>query len=160
MTEQDRETHEVIRVFAVVMHKSPYWLSALSTTEDFLSIALEKLESSNLVQSYRGTELLLRLLVKHIWPRMIHVVFDIYNTSYDAGLAHLREYNNLPVVSIYFGRGEARTTLANAGIRDKVNIETANAHNLNGEYSVPPFIEDHTCGTPPMYLNPRNPFLL
>ena len=53
--------------------------------------------------------------------------FDICITTYDAALAHLRDYNNLAVLSIYFGRSEARTARANVGIRDKFNIESGKA---------------------------------
>lgn len=70
------------------------------------------------------------------------------NTSFDATLAHLQELNNLRVVSIYFGRGRVRTVLVHTGIRDKVNLTTANAYNLNGEHSVSHFVEGHTCDTP------------
>lgn len=151
---------EATRVFATITRKSPHWPSALSVTEDFLFTAMEQLEDSSLIHVPEEYKSSARLLVKRIWPRTIQIVFDVFNTSYDAVPAHLLEYNTLPVISIYFGRGGARMTLANAGVRQKVNIETANAHNLNGERSVPPFIEDHTCGSPPVYLIPRNPCLL
>lgn len=161
MNTDDDEGRNATRVFATITRKSPHWHSALSATEDFLSTALKQLEDSDMMhvpgEEYKSSA---RLLVKRIWPHTIQLVFDVFNTSYDATLAHLQEYNALPVITIYFGRGEARKALANAGVRQKVNIETANAHNLNGERSVPPFIEDHTCGSPPMYLMPRNPSML
>ena len=148
------------RVFATVTRKSPYWSSALSTTETFLSTATKHLESLNMIHSLGEHNSSLRLLVKQVWRHAIQLVFDVSNTSYDAALAHLPEHNNLPVISVHFGRGDVRAVNANPGVRQRVNVETANAHNLNGEQSVPPFVEDHTRGDTPVYLAPRNPSIL
>ncbi|KAA6409628.1 MAG: hypothetical protein FRX48_06240 [Lasallia pustulata] len=125
--EHDKETDKAIRVLAIITRKSPHRPSASSATEDFLSTAVEKLESSNLVHSCGGAEVPLRFLLKHIWLQMFQIVFDICNTTYDTALAHLRDYSNLAVVSIYFGRSEARTALANVDIHDKFNIESGKA---------------------------------
>lgn len=116
MTEHNVEEQNAVRILASVTRKSPYWSSVWDATEDFLPTVVEQLEISNLVPRRGGAELPLRLLAKHRWPNIIHIVFDISNNDYDAALAHLPQNSNLPVVSVYFGRVKARSAPVNAGI--------------------------------------------
>ena len=131
----------MIRAFAVFAQKSFRWLSALSTAETFLSVASKKLESSHLVKPCRVTEVSLGLLVKHICRRLIYIVFDVFNIFYNADPAHLREHINIPLYQFFFRRGEPRMTFANAGVRDNINLETANAEIINAEHSATAFDE-------------------
>jgi len=66
--------------------------------------------------------------------------------------------NDLPVVLIHLGRGEARAVHADAGIRDKVSIEIANAHRSQRRAAAYHFpFEDHICGTPSLCLECTQP---
>ncbi len=118
-----------------------------------------------------------RLLVKHHWGPVIHIVFDINHTAYDAALAHLPDYNTLPVLKMHLGRNSAasataaanaaaastyttpalaaQTALASAALQAKVNAAVAEAHDQNGVGSEPPYVEDRRDGKFPVYLYPR-----
>lgn len=54
---------------------------------------------------------------------------------------------------------ETQAYPAGPQIQNRVNKDIAQAHNLNGLGSLPPFVTDYTFG-PPVYLNPRDHSLL
>ncbi|KAF2175330.1 hypothetical protein K469DRAFT_69023 [Zopfia rhizophila CBS 207.26] len=154
----ENEEQKAVRILAIVTRKSTYWHSAWTSTEDIVSTAVTNLRGSHFLQSSKD-DLPIQLLAMHKWPHTIHIVFDIFNDSYDVTLAHLPEHNNLPIVSVHFGQ-RIKVARTSASLSNRVNTEIALAHNLNGQHGVPPFREDHTRDTPPLYLNPRDPSLI
>ncbi|MCJ1375511.1 hypothetical protein MMC20_006748 [Loxospora ochrophaea] len=152
----EKETHSPLRVYVTVADRSQYWLMASTAIERFLLIAVQKLVDSSLLETNEFSESSLRFLAEERWPNMRQIVFDVYNSSYDARLAHLPDKNNIDVATVYFGQGEARATMASKGVRDRVNAEVAIAHNRAGRHDVPPFVADHTCGNVPIHLHLPN----
>ena len=90
------------------------------------------------------------------WGIRTHVVFDIFNTVYDPDAAHLEGQNDLPVIGVFFTRGDA-VTVSDAGlpVANRVNKEIRDIHDLEGPGSRPPFSIDHANGNIPTYPKPR-----
>ena len=158
------EGQNAMRVLLIVSQSNPYWSQSWSSTEDILPIALDALRKNHLlgprkIDNTEEMKLSLRLLIKQKWHLRVLIVLDLFNKNYNPQLGHLPEYNNLPVFVVYFGGKGLSARAADAGMRARVNRDTGDTHNVNGENSLPPFVVDHTT-TVPLYLNPRNPSLL
>lgn len=150
---------EAVRVLLIVSRNNPYWSQSWLSTEDVFSVAITAIREACLV-SKEESEAPIRLLVKQKWPLRVLIVFDIFHNNYSVELGHLPEHNDLPVLVVYFGAKGVNARAADRGIQIRVNKDTGNAHNVNGEHSMPPFVEDHTSSEVPLYLNPRDPSLL
>lgn len=146
------------RVLLIVSQSSPHWSRSWDSTEDILPTALEALRESQLV-GREDMDVSPRLLVKQKWHLRVLIVFDLFNNDYEIKLGHLPEHNKLPVLVVHFSRKGVSALAANLGMQKRVNRVTADAHNVNGEEGVPPYVVDHTT-TVPLYLNPRDPSLL
>lgn len=159
------EAQNAMRVLLIVSQSNPYWSQSWSSTNDILPTVLDALRKSQLLgpiktDSTEEVGIPLRLLIKQKWHLRVLIVLDPFNKNYNPQLGHLPEYNNLPVFVVYFGGKEVSARAADAGMRVRVNRDTGNTHNVNGENSVPPFVVDHTTTTVPLYPNPRDPSLL
>lgn len=152
-------SQEPLRVLVIVFQKNANWPKAWDSTADLIPVALQVLEDKQLLKDSHNLQSNLVLLSKHKWQTRVMFVFDISNTAYDTEKGHLPEQNQLPVVVVSLGR-TATAYEANNMVRERVNNSIAEAHNLNGINGCPPFLEDHTTGSPPLYLNPRDPSLL
>ena len=152
------EEKNAVRVLLIISHSSPHWSQSWDSTEDILPTALEALRESQLI-GREDMDMPPRLLVKQKWHLRILVVFDLFNEDYEMELGHLPEHNKLPVLVVHFSRKRVSALAANSGMQKRVNQDTGDAHNLNGEHAVPPYVVDHTT-TVPLYLNPRDPTLL
>jgi hypothetical protein len=139
----------------MVSHDNDLFTRSWSSTEELIPIALDTLKEGQLIHQQKGVEVPWKLLVKKNWGIRVYIVFDIFNTDYDPAKGHLPERNNLPVLIVHFSRKGVHTRVAEPGLRQRVNNETAEAHNLNGWDAVPPFVTDHTT-TVPIYMNPRD----
>lgn len=151
MAEQDP-----LRVLVIVLDKNTYWEQSWSASEDTCLVALEVLEDNNLLEHTDQPQV--RLLAKQKWGTRVFLVFDISNTCYDPVMGHLPAQNNLPVSIVRLGQ-KTQAYPAGPQIQNRVNNDIAQAHNLNGPGSLPPFVTDYTFG-PPVYLNPRDASLL
>lgn len=139
----------------MVSHSSSLFTDAWSATEDLIPRALTILKETQLVHHEHGIEIPWRLLIKKNDGLRVLVIFDICNTEYDPAKAHLPGRNNLPVLVVHFSRKGVHTRVAESGLRQRVNNETAEAHNLHGWDALPPYVTDHTT-TIPIYMNPRD----
>ncbi|KAF4760650.1 hypothetical protein HAV15_005125 [Penicillium sp. str.  len=99
------------------------------------------------------------LVAAQKWRTRVFFVFDICHTAYDAKLGHLPEQNKLPVAVVHLSKKNT-AYVANAWLSKRVNRDIALFHNANGFGAVPPFVEDHTVGKPPEYMNPKGYFTL
>jgi hypothetical protein len=79
-----------------------------------------------------------RLLVKHHWGLMIHIVFDVHHTAYDAALAHLPEHNALPVLKMHLGRSSAAAATAAASADADADAAAAAATTATATAATPP----------------------
>ena len=96
-----------------------------------------------------------RLLAAQNWRTRLFLVFDIAHKDYNAQLGHLPEHNRLPVVVAHFSKNKTGYA-ANPWVSYRVNHDIAMLHNANGFDALPPFVEDHSSGKPPLYHNPRD----
>jgi len=152
----EANTQKAVRVLLIVSQSNPLWSQSWSSTEAILPSAIDILRQNQLIKQ---ESIETRLLIKQKWPLRVLIVFDICNNTYDADLGHLPEKNNLPVFVVHFyGKGRSAWR-ADLGMRQRVNEDTCEAHNLNGKDGSPPYVLDRTT-TAPIYLNPRDPSLL
>jgi hypothetical protein len=128
--------------------------SSWPSPEKTISTALDTLKKDHLIKEGENR----RLIVRERWRRRIYIVLDIGNDTYDPELGHILEHNNLPVLVVYFNKKGINSEAANIDLKQRVNRETAERHNLNGK-SMPPYVVDYTT-TRPVYLNPRDVSLL
>jgi hypothetical protein len=147
-----------LRVLVIVSHRSSRISKAQNNPEALLPKAIRLLKSTHLYdpqESHPTT----KLVAAQIWRTRVFFVFDICHTAYDARLGHLPEQNQLPVVVVHLSKKNTAYA-ANAWLSKRVNRDIALFHNANGFGAVPPFVEDHTVGKPPGYMNPRDIALL
>ena len=144
-----------VRVLVIVRPGSSVWSTAWTLPDSVVSASISQLKRSHLLPAFHD-EIPRTLLAQQRYHRFIHIVFDIFHQSYDAALGHLPKSNILPVLVVTFERTD-HAQQAQSKLSKLVNTEIAKAHNLNGIDSMPPFIEDHTSGLPPLYLAPREP---
>lgn len=148
-----------VRVLIIVSRSSQYWSDTWDFPERISLLALEAVKQAHgFQQDTIGFET--QIMLKQRWPLRQFIVFDIGHTDYCAAQGHLPEHNRLQVCIVRFGSKSTSAQLANEGVADRVNKETADAHNLHSDDSAPPFEEDHMHGNYPTYLNPRDPSLL
>lgn len=143
-----------LRVLVIVSHRSSQMSKAQNNPEALLPKAIRLLKSTHLYtpqDSHPAT----RLVAAQKWQTRVFFVFDIGHTSYDARLGHLPEENRLPVVVVHLSKKNTAYR-ANAWLSKRVNRDIALFHNANGFGAVPPYVEDHTIGKPPQYVNPRD----
>jgi hypothetical protein len=139
-----------LRVLVIVRPGSDHRDMAWQTPEGILGKAAKVLPETQIINHDPPN----RLMLMQRWPHSICLVFDVHHNSYDADLGHLPECNAFPV-RVVFLRRRISSKQASPALRDRVNSEVALAHNLNGEHSMPPFMEDHTSVIP-TYENPRD----
>jgi hypothetical protein len=143
-----------LRVLVIVSHRSSLYTKTNTSPEEIVPLAMRLLKKKNL---WKASDLAphTRLLAVQKWRSRAFLVFDIANEAYDAKLGHLPEHNQLPVVVAHFNKKKA-AYLASSWVSQQVNHDVAMLHNANGFDAVPPFMEDHTLGTPPAYHSPRD----
>ncbi|CAG7988778.1 unnamed protein product [Penicillium olsonii] len=143
-----------LRVLVIVSHRSSRMPKAQSNPEALVPKAIRLLKSTQLYVP-QETHPATRLVAAQKWRTRVFFVFDIGHTAYDAKLGHLPEQNRLPVVVVHLSKKNT-AYWANAWLSKRVNRDIALFHNANGFGGVPPFVEDHTIGKPPEYMNPRD----
>lgn len=147
------------RVLVSVSSKSPLLAAAWEDPHAVVQAALRVLDERGFLPGNSNDAKDSRLLVIERWSR-IYLVFDINHTTYDSETAHLPGHNDLPLIAIFF-RGNDTIDIRDATgsgskLREKVNEEVRQHHNLNGAGSHPPFVADHANGNVPTYWNPRD----
>jgi hypothetical protein len=145
---------EPLRVLVIVSQRSSLYTQTNTFPEQIVPLAMRLLKKRKM---WKTTDYpaVTKLLAVQKWRSRAFLVFDIANEAYDAKLGHLPEHNQLPVVVAHFSRKRAAYP-ANSWVSQQVNHDVAMLHNANGFGSVPPFMEDHTLGTPPAYHSPRD----
>jgi hypothetical protein len=93
-------------------------------------------------------------LASEDWGRTIHVVFDLYHTSYDFDTAHIA--HKMHVVMVSLGGKQERKWFASSSDAEMVNKRIAELHNFNGWVTRPPFFANHASGAVPIYDSPRD----
>lgn len=146
------------RVFVSVSRKSSHYDSAWDSPDSIVQFGLQVVKENKLLSYDRPPTP--RLLAKERWQR-IHIVFDVFNDTYDPTTAHLAGQNDLPVIVVYLSGGsrdedENKASIACASLREEVNRTIRDLHDWNGNGSQPPFAVDHANGNIPTYLNPRS----
>ncbi|KAJ5114330.1 hypothetical protein NUU61_000089 [Penicillium alfredii] len=144
-----------LRVLVIVSQRSPLLAKARDSPGDLLPVAVQLLKSNNVYSTREESLPQTKLLAMQIFRTRIFFVFDIANASYNARLGHLPEHNQIPVAVVHFSKKRSAYA-ANPWVSRRVNRDIALLHNANGFGAVPPFVEDHTLGKPPQYLNPRD----
>ncbi|KAJ5578736.1 uncharacterized protein N7459_007700 [Penicillium hispanicum] len=144
-----------LRVLVIVSQRSKLIAKARDSPQDILPLAVQLLKKNNIPRPEPTISIEPRLLAVQQWRTRAFIVFDIDHADYDATLGHLPERNQLPVVVAYFSKNKAAYK-ANPWLSRRVNHDVAMLHNANGFDAVPPFLEDHTQGKPPVYENPRD----
>ncbi|KAJ5826612.1 hypothetical protein N7447_003375 [Penicillium robsamsonii] len=143
-----------LRVLVIVSHRSSQISKAQNNPEALLPKAIRLLKASHIYtpqEDHPAT----KLVAAQKWRTRVFFVFDICHTTYDAKLGHLPEQNKLPVAVVHLSKRNT-AYVANAWLSKRVNRDIALFHNANGFGAVPPFIEDHTVGKRPEYVNPRD----
>ncbi|EED21224.1 conserved hypothetical protein [Talaromyces stipitatus ATCC 10500] len=141
-----------LRVLTIVSNKSPAWEQS---PEGIIQFALRVIAENNL---YDVTEISVsntKLLAIQYYRVRKMFVFDISNESYDPAKGHLPEENELPVVVIHLSNRNIASR-PHPGECARINETVRYLHDANGFGSTPPFVENHTSGTPPNYPNPRS----
>lgn len=143
-----------LRVLVIISQRSSLYPKSNTSPEEIIPLAMRLLKKKNMWKAtdYPTTT---KLLAVQKWRSRAFLVFDIANEAYDAQLGHLPEHNQLPVVVAHFSKKKAAYP-ANSWVSQQVNHDVAMLHNANGFDAVPPFMEDHTLGTPPAYHSPRD----
>ncbi|OOQ86923.1 hypothetical protein PEBR_19195 [Penicillium brasilianum] len=143
-----------LRVLVIISQRSSLYPKSNSTPEEIIPLAMRLLKKRKM---WKATDYptATKLLAVQKWRSRAFLVFDIANETYDAKLGHLPEHNQLPVVVAHFSKKKAAYP-ANSWVSQQVNHDVAMLHNANGFDAVPPFMEDHTLGTPPAYHSPRD----
>ncbi|KAJ5450740.1 uncharacterized protein N7458_007189 [Penicillium daleae] len=145
---------EPLRVLVIVSQRSSLYTQTNTFPEEIVPLAMRLLKKRKMWKT-TGYPAVTKLLAVQKWRSRAFLVFDIANEAYDAKLGHLPEHNQLPVVVAHFSRKRAAYP-ANSWVSQQVNHDVAMLHNANGLDAVPPFMEDHTLGTPPAYHSPRD----
>ncbi|KAJ5382228.1 hypothetical protein N7517_000139 [Penicillium concentricum] len=143
-----------LRVLVIVSHRSSQISKAQNNPEALIPKAIRLLKASHLYTPQEDHPTT-KLVAAQKWQTRVFFVFDICHATYDANLGHLPEQNKLPVAVVHLSKKNT-AYVANAWLSKRVNRDVALFHNANGFGAVPPFIEDHTVGKPPKYVNPRD----
>jgi hypothetical protein len=143
---------EPLRVLAIVSEKSPVWKQS---AEKIIETAIRVISEENIYDAKEITLSDTRLLAIQYYLTREWFVFDIANQDYDPTKGHLSEINKLPVVVIHLSDREIASK-PHPGECARINETIRHLHDANGLGSIPPFIENHTLGTPPNYPNPRS----
>lgn len=119
------------RVLISVGSKSSHLSQAWDRPEEMIKMALSLLEKEMKLSPNYPTDVL--YVARERWGIRTHVVFDIFNTVYDPDAAHLEGQNDLPVIGVFFTRGDA-VTVSDAGlpVANRVNKEIRDIHDLEG----------------------------
>lgn len=141
-----------LRVLAIVSNKSPAWKQS---PEDIIQLAIQVINEKSLYDQKEITLSDTKLLAIQRYLVREMFVFDISNDDYDPEKGHLSEQNQLPVVVIHLSDRKIASK-PHPGECARINETVRHLHDANGFGSIPPFIENHTWGTPPNYPNPRS----
>lgn len=146
-----------LRVLVIVSNLSPHWTQAGNSPKSLIPLTIQLIKENGLYNAQRNTPPDTRLLATQRWNVRVLFTFDISNRDYDVDLGHKPEQkqNGLAVAVVHLSRTRI-VYIANFGIRERVNGDVAFLHYANGHGVNPPFVEDHTLGSPPEYLNPRS----
>lgn len=98
------------------------------------------------------------LLAVQKWTQLTALVFDVFHDGYDLATAHIKA--DLPVLHVDYDRGHSYVSVASHEFREVVNDHVAAQHNTHGWEGEPPYFEDETRATPPLYGHPRDASLL
>lgn len=143
------------RVLIVVSRKSLYWLKAWTSSDELVSVALRIMHQEKLIRSdVQSNSSAVKLPATERWDLRTFIVFDIFHDTYNPDTAHLPGHNDLPVISVFFGRHE-KASIAGRPMENKVNSDIRVLHDWTGPGSRPPFVVDHADGKVPFYSNPR-----
>ncbi|KAK7972425.1 hypothetical protein PG988_006559 [Apiospora saccharicola] len=144
------------RVFVSVSPKNSYYPGAWMSPDAIVSQAIDLIQKNGLITPTEPP--IPRILLQERWNR-IHIVFDVFNNSYDPETAHLLGLNDLDVLEVYFsaqgGVDTKHTAIAKSGLQAEVNKQLREIHDWTGVGSQPPFIVDHSNGHVPTYSHPR-----
>lgn len=144
------------RVLIIVSRNSPHWIKAWTSSEELIVSAIGVMQEKQLIPSdARDDPSAITFLAKERRDLRTLIVFDLFHDAYDPYNAHLPGRNDLPVISVFFGRNES-ASIAGKPMENKVNCDLRRLHNATGLGSRPPFVVDHADGRVPFYPNPRN----
>ncbi|KND93255.1 hypothetical protein TOPH_02395 [Tolypocladium ophioglossoides CBS 100239] len=147
------------RVLVVVSPKSPHWHAAWDSSDELVAVAFALLQQTQLIpQDAQNDSSTVRLLAKERWDVRRFLVFDLFHKTYNADTAHQADQDDLPVISVFFGKKES-ISAAGRPMANKVNADIRAIHNSTGLGSRPPFEVDHADGKVPFYNNPRSPHI-
>jgi len=142
------------RVFISVGSKSSYLSRAYDQPIEMITLSLELLKERMGFSADYDRDVL--YVARERSGIRTHIVFDIFNVGYDSSTAHIEGENDLPVISIFFTRGEEVTVdEAAMPVANSVNKEIRDIHDLEGIRSKPPFSIDRADGKIPTYTHPR-----
>lgn len=144
-----------LRVLVIVSQRSSLITKARESPQDVIPLATHLLKKNGISRGDSALPLETRLVAVQQWRTRVFIVFDIAHTAYNVKLGHLPEHNQLPVVVTHFSKKKTAYA-ANPGVSRRVNHDVAMLHNANGFDAVPPFVEDHSSGSPPAYHSPRD----
>ncbi|KAJ5713594.1 uncharacterized protein N7483_010775 [Penicillium malachiteum] len=147
---QPKSTQAIpIRMCISFTRDSPYWETPESSLKDILQQLDIKSDISKTAQ----------LLVTQKWPKYFFLIYDFFHTDYDSSSAHQPEENELDVMRVDSRGDKFHIRMADTLFKTRINHEVAMIHNVNGD-AVPPYVDDHSGGNVPIYLNPRDTSLL
>ncbi|KAL5338249.1 hypothetical protein BJX70DRAFT_367550 [Aspergillus crustosus] len=141
-----------LRVLAIVSNKSPAWQQP---SEEIMQLTIQVINKESLYGQEEITLSNTNLLAIQYYRVREMFVFDISNEDYNAEKGHLSEQNQLPVIVIHLSDRKIASQ-PHPGECARINETVRHLHDANGFGSIPPFIENHTSGTPPNYPNPRS----
>lgn len=140
------------RILVKVSIQSVHWGSTMSALADAaLTEHIKEFPFKTASEQHRP-----KLLVQHFYEDCSFLVFDVDHFTYDSAMAHETKRNNLDVWVVRFGKMSAKSVRATPGTQARVNRDVADAHDLHGWGSEPPFVTDYTRDDRPCYLNPRS----
>jgi hypothetical protein len=141
-----------LRALTIVSNKSPAWEQS---PEDIIQFTLQVIAENNLYNVSEITVSDTKLLAVQYYRVRKMIVFDIKNERYDPTKGHLPEENELPVIVIHLSNKNIASQ-PHPGECARINETVRYLHDANGFGSTPPFVENHTSGSPPSYPNPRS----
>lgn len=145
-------TRYPLRVLTIVSNTSKTWEQSPA---EIISRALQVIAKKKLYETGISESDTTLLAIQYYRTRK-WFVFDILNERYDPARGHRPEDNALPVVVIHLSNREDIASRPHPEECARINEIVRHLHDANGFGSTPPFIEDHTSGTPPNYPNPRS----
>ncbi|KAL1845444.1 hypothetical protein VTK73DRAFT_557 [Phialemonium thermophilum] len=144
------------RVLIVVSRTSNYWAEAWTAPANLMSTSLRLLQDQELIPpTTLDDPSAVTFVAKERWDVRTFLVLDIWHAAYDPDTAHLPGQNELPVVVVSFGRGEAATAYrAGTPTENRVDRELRDLHDRTGPGSRPPFEVDHADGKQAVIIGP------